>query len=527
MKKIIMLVLTGILLGTGPVSAKESFTDVDFHHWAHDEIEFLSGKGIINGYSTGDFKPRAYITRKQAAIMLKRALGYEGDPVRAVLDENLFHEPYSAFRPYEALKRKDMARALAKAYNIEGNAHSHFPDVSEKHPYYKYVDAMNTFAITQGYGDGEFKPEVPVNRAQFATFMTRVFQTPFEYEVFKEGKSAGTFETRQEAIDAASDQEGAIVRPDMKAGALAQVSAPFDEGVLLYEGNYTPEQLKPYINYQEEDGSYAGDFFDTFIVLDRYNDAQKGYLEEDSNDLNYRDWQVFLNQAFSTSMLGSLNRAAGALGESREVYLMIPYPKDEGVIIGENNERITNTRTARASWVDWYVKKAESMWEKTGYDNLELKGFYWANETVISAEDELLVMDVSAELEARGHSFIYSPHAKTTNLKEWELYGFDGAYLQPNAFREHGKASAMKLHEIMQMVQMYGTNINIEIPSHKPAEYEEGVDNFNRYLDFLENYEVNDQSTLVYQDFQQIYRLAKDSYPGYRELYQKLYETLK
>ncbi|MFS1518676.1 S-layer homology domain-containing protein [Bacillus sp. SCS-151] len=70
----ITLVLSVLLSGM-IVSASTSFSDVPDGFWAKNEIEFLSDKNIIKGFSDGTFKPNDEVKRVQTAIMIVRALG--------------------------------------------------------------------------------------------------------------------------------------------------------------------------------------------------------------------------------------------------------------------------------------------------------------------------------------------------------------------------------------------------------------------------------------------------------------------
>lgn len=75
MKKPLCFALVFLLLCfnfSRSANAESSFRDVRSSHWAKDSIELLSSRGIISGYSGNVFKPDAYITREEAALMLGR-----------------------------------------------------------------------------------------------------------------------------------------------------------------------------------------------------------------------------------------------------------------------------------------------------------------------------------------------------------------------------------------------------------------------------------------------------------------------
>jgi hypothetical protein len=63
--------LTGLASGT--------FKDVSKTYTFYEEVEFLSSKQIITGFEGGIFRPDVQVTRAEAAIMIGRALGLDGE----------------------------------------------------------------------------------------------------------------------------------------------------------------------------------------------------------------------------------------------------------------------------------------------------------------------------------------------------------------------------------------------------------------------------------------------------------------
>lgn len=166
------------------------FKDVGADYWASKEISFLSNLKIINGYNTGDFKPNNQVTRGQAASMIARALSLDTSnrPSPSFKDVPKNHWAYGAiaalvadgiypngqqFNPNAPLKRDDMARMLVNAYQLKGTSSNEFSDVPNRHWAHNYISALAANKITTGYNDNTFKPNNPVTRAQFASFMAR------------------------------------------------------------------------------------------------------------------------------------------------------------------------------------------------------------------------------------------------------------------------------------------------------------------------------------------------------------------
>ncbi|MBU8881116.1 S-layer homology domain-containing protein [Bacillus sp. FJAT-29790] len=180
--------------GTGPYFFEVNalpFKDVDLKHWAVKEIAYLSDQGIIKGYQDGSFNPNATVSRAQAATMIARALYLDTDnrPAPGFTDVPKNHWAYGAiaalvaegiypnvqkFNPNDPLTRDEMARILVNAYELTGKNNNEYTDVPGRHWAHNYISALAANKITTGYNDNTFKPNNPVTRAQFSSFMARV-----------------------------------------------------------------------------------------------------------------------------------------------------------------------------------------------------------------------------------------------------------------------------------------------------------------------------------------------------------------
>lgn len=113
-----------------------TFTDISNSGY-RDYIETAAGLGIIAGYPDNTFRPNADVTRGQFVTFLWRLCG----------------EP-------------EQAGSLS------------FPDVNSASPYYKAILWAAENGITAGYGDGTFKPNKSITRAEMATFAFRFLIDP-------------------------------------------------------------------------------------------------------------------------------------------------------------------------------------------------------------------------------------------------------------------------------------------------------------------------------------------------------------
>ena len=113
------------------------FSDVGCDHWACADTAACYYAGIVSGYPDGTYGPSVPITRDQMAVYICRAL--------VGGDESVPTAPHVAS----------------------------FPDVSEEHWAFLYVEYAVSQQVVQGYSDGEYKPTVELDRGQMAVFMAR------------------------------------------------------------------------------------------------------------------------------------------------------------------------------------------------------------------------------------------------------------------------------------------------------------------------------------------------------------------
>ncbi|WP_018393453.1 S-layer homology domain-containing protein [Bacillus sp. 37MA] len=193
------ILLTSLLLPSIQAEAAGKFRDVASNHWAINQIEFLSSKGVISGFSDGTFKPETNVTRGQAAIMLVRALDLSlsnrSNPgfkdvstkhsaykyIAAIVDAGIYPKG-AKYEPDKTLTREEMARMLVNAYSFKGQKNVTFSDVSKSYWAQPYISLLAENGITAGFSNGTFQPKGAVTRAQFSVFLSRCLDDRFKVE---------------------------------------------------------------------------------------------------------------------------------------------------------------------------------------------------------------------------------------------------------------------------------------------------------------------------------------------------------
>ena len=193
----LLILTTVVLLFTATQQAfAAKFPDVKTFQ---EEIEFLTDQKIINGYPDGTFRPNQPILRVQAVLMIMRDLGMgtEKIPNPGFTDIKPGQSGYAevaaayhygiisgksatSFDPNGLLTRGEMAKILTNAYGLSGLYPPGFTDVSDRSWSYPYISALAANSVTNGYPDGSYRPQVTIDRGQFAAFMARILEPEFK-----------------------------------------------------------------------------------------------------------------------------------------------------------------------------------------------------------------------------------------------------------------------------------------------------------------------------------------------------------
>ncbi|MEZ4731933.1 MAG: S-layer homology domain-containing protein [Caldilineaceae bacterium] len=125
-------------LGDTPhYSDSPTFPDVQPGDTFYHEIEHLAAKGVVSG-ENGYFKPNDPVTRGQAAKMI--VIAFDG------IEPNQNDYPIPTF-----------------------------PDVSQSHTFYHYIERLYDLGFISGYSSGRYEPDRPITRAEFSKIVANAF----------------------------------------------------------------------------------------------------------------------------------------------------------------------------------------------------------------------------------------------------------------------------------------------------------------------------------------------------------------
>ncbi|HSK25170.1 MAG TPA: S-layer homology domain-containing protein [Egicoccus sp.] len=152
-------------------------------------IACLADRDVIDGTGPGRFGPAATLTRGQAASLVSRLLGFDLDgaagfrdaaasvhsgAIAAAVDAGLLHGyADGTFRPGRSITRAQVASLLAAAADLDTDRPSAFAE-TDGSVHAGAIAALVEAGITSGYGDGGFRPDLPVTRAQAASMLMAV-----------------------------------------------------------------------------------------------------------------------------------------------------------------------------------------------------------------------------------------------------------------------------------------------------------------------------------------------------------------
>lgn len=173
------------------LASKENvFNDVSDSHWASEAISYIKEKGIIEGKTEKLYKPDDSLTRAELSAIICRMLNLGNENTQNLYKDTTGHwaEKYilsisklgivegygnGLFKPDKNVTRAEVAKIISKAIKLtdrqyDEKAIQQFSDVSSKHWAIEYINELARKGIITGYSDGSYKAERNVTRAEIA-----------------------------------------------------------------------------------------------------------------------------------------------------------------------------------------------------------------------------------------------------------------------------------------------------------------------------------------------------------------------
>lgn len=194
----IAFVLLTVTINVKPTNAESTFPDAK-NHWAKNAIHFLYKNNIVTGLPNGNFGVNDTIKRRDAAVMVARALNLDtdnsngGNPFKDVQKDSYYYKavlatveaniisgyPDGTFKPNDELTREQMAKIITDAYKLKNFGGKVFRDVPPSSWSYNYIQTVISNRISSGTSTKEYSPSKKITRAEFATMIARAEDESF------------------------------------------------------------------------------------------------------------------------------------------------------------------------------------------------------------------------------------------------------------------------------------------------------------------------------------------------------------
>jgi hypothetical protein len=155
-------------------------------------IRRLAATGVTDGCGGGRFCPDRQVTRGQAVSMLIRAKGWALERGQHFVDVPASHTHAGAiaaavsagwiagygdgsFRPEALLTRAQLATVLGRASGLSRRGGQHFSDVGASSPHLPWVNALGHAGVSTGCGGGRYCPGGTATRGQMASLVAAAF----------------------------------------------------------------------------------------------------------------------------------------------------------------------------------------------------------------------------------------------------------------------------------------------------------------------------------------------------------------
>lgn len=280
---------------------------------------------------------------------------------------------------------------------------------------------------------------------------------------------------------------------------------------LIYQGSnhrpeWTEDELRPYVVHTFADG-HTEWFFDSFLFLE-FTDSRQiafgpGY---GTRNAQRSDWEWLLNRIFEKGKsLDALNTCIEhyktVIGEPQfkhRIVLGVVSPitgqTDWGSLNGKALD-FTN-RDDQITAAKWYIDQLMERFAEGSYNNLELTGFYWIEESTARCGD--LPKDISEYIHQQDKRFYWIPYWNAQGYNLWKKLGFDTAFLQPNHFFNKEVADS-RLDQACNTAKKFGMALEMEFDSNVLYEKEDSYySRLESYIDAFENNGVFEASSIAY-----------------------------
>lgn len=280
---------------------------------------------------------------------------------------------------------------------------------------------------------------------------------------------------------------------------------------LIYQGgahrcDWAADDIEPYVAHRFADGTEDW-LFDGFLFLEfkdgRGRQFSPGY---DKENATRADWEWYIERLFERgkslhaldSVIGAKKKSIGDPGFRHKIVLTLMVPiggqTDWGEIGGKAMD--FNEAADRKAAICWFADRLADRFAAESFENLELYGFYWIDEDMVSSRD--LLPDISSYVHGKGMKFIWIPYYNAPGHERWRELGFDIAYHQPNHFFQT-EIPDERLDSAIDEALTYGMAMEFECDERALSQSSQAfAPRMTAYMDAFERRGVFARSALAY-----------------------------
>lgn len=155
----VLFIIPAIISGT----TVYAFSDVSNSSPSFKAIDYLAKNNILQGFSDQTFKPNLSITR---AEFIKIAIA-----AKAIVQET----GVAKSKPKSPSTTSNEVEIHAETNNLTSSASNCFTDVKKADWHSKYICYAKNKKLIEGYKDGSFKPNQPINIAEASKILVKIF----------------------------------------------------------------------------------------------------------------------------------------------------------------------------------------------------------------------------------------------------------------------------------------------------------------------------------------------------------------
>lgn len=308
------------------------------------------------------------------------------------------------------------------------------------------------------------------------------------------------------------DRMASIVakRQQAKAAKLSWPKNGIRDLALIYQGgvnriDWTENDFEPYVVHTFGDGSREW-IFDGYMFLDFRGPNGTLGTTGLGNGAKKDDWQWYMDRVFAKDLsldaldktIARYKKEIGEPGFRHKIVLTLLPPdyglRDWGEIDGRKLD--FSNDSDRVTAAKWYIDSMIDRFDASGYDNLELYGFYWLDEDLIFSRDFPKL--IAPYIHSKGLEFSWIPYFKARGYERHKEMGFDIAYMQPNHFFD-SKIPYKRLDETIDIARLNGLSVEFECDGD--ALSQKADSKLSRMVDYIDAFEkagLFDRAAIAY-----------------------------